>query len=503
MDLSRLEKLEELARQAEGRAHANRLASRKREVVEKLKVAEQRVATAKKALREEGLLAKRRLADADAADQRLKETTRRLAQYHAYLDQDQIAQDDARAMREEIETERRSARAAIEAIEKEDVEARKRLREAVEALEELEREEQRLQISGDEHEGLLANARSHFIGKMIEDLHREIEDAARHFDHLDKAQQKAQLMIWLGRFRKLQERVRSGEEEEVSEEQERLVERVMFPMLTGISKRHMPGYIEAFRENFTTDWDQYVVEGQELLIAASEDAKRRRDAESRLSAKQAEATLLRELNREEGRRNLAELAALAAHETLIGADADRFRELLAKAVGNLGASDPEVLALARRFRDLIADGREFRALRRRVERSGDDDSEQSGVYEDVAAVTSGRRAIMIGGAVREDARRNIEDTFDFETLEWVPHESHRPAAIGGVERSVRAGGVDVVLLLKNFIGHDVSEKLRPLCEQCGIPCLLVDHGYGVGQIAETLRKGFRLGAERNGVEPHG
>ena len=38
-------------------------------------------------------------------------------------------------------------------------------------------------------------------------------------------------------------------------------------------------------------------------------------------------------------------------------------------------------------------------------------------------------------------------------------------------------GMDMVLILKNFVGHSVSERLRPLCEENDIPCLMVEHGY--------------------------
>ena len=43
--------------------------------------------------------------------------------------------------------------------------------------------------------------------------------------------------------------------------------------------------------------------------------------------------------------------------------------------------------------------------------------------------------------------------------------------------------MDLVLILKSFIGHHVPERLRPLCEQNGIPCLMVDRGYGPARSA--------------------
>ena len=50
--------------------------------------------------------------------------------------------------------------------------------------------------------------------------------------------------------------------------------------------------------------------------------------------------------------------------------------------------------------------------------------------------------------------------------------------------------MDLILILKEFVGHHVSESLRPLCEEHGIPCLMVEHGYGTHQVAEALRRGL-------------
>jgi hypothetical protein len=59
-----------------------------------------------------------------------------------------------------------------------------------------------------------------------------------------------------------------------------------------------------------------------------------------------------------------------------------------------------------------------------------------------------------------------------------------------LKERVRNKTVDIVLILKEYIAHHVPEQLRPLCEQYEIPCLMVEHGYGVRQVAQTLQRGL-------------
>jgi hypothetical protein len=141
-------------------------------------------------------------------------------------------------------------------------------------------------------------------------------------------------------------------------------------------------------------------------------------------------------------------------------------------------------------------GKEFRALRRNLDRVDPDQARQDEIeaqrdmFQDVLSATKGLRAIMIGGDIREDKRRSLQAVFEFDDLEWVPYESARPAMLKSIEQRVRNHGMDLVLILKEFVGHHVSESLRPLCEENGIPCLMVEHGYGAAQMAETLRRGL-------------
>ncbi len=311
---------------------------------------------------------------------------------------------------------------------------------------------------------------------------------------LDQREQFAQLKIWIGRYRRLQAWVESGEITGLSEDDQTQL-REIFPRLVGISKQYMPGYIEAFSRAFETDWDAYINEATEQLRLASETVRRDRDAESR-----RREVLARDLERQRQQRAgglvaLDELKRVLARYHLPDEGAEEFLVALERVVSGLGTSDPVVLDLVRPYADLLT-GKDFRALRRNLERVDPDLVRQEEIdaqreqFQDLLAATRGLKAVMIGGDIREDKRRNLQAIFEFDELEWIPYESARPAMLKSIEQRVRNHGMELVLILKEFVGHHVSESLRPLCEENGIPCLMVEHGYGSAQMAEALRKGL-------------
>ena len=93
---------------------------------------------------------------------------------------------------------------------------------------------------------------------------------------LPRLEQYARLKVWIGRFRFYQ--ASQDRETEASEELQSLSHRV-FHQLKWLSREYEPGYIEAFRQDFSTDWARYIAEAQEQLAQAIESTRRVRDAE--------------------------------------------------------------------------------------------------------------------------------------------------------------------------------------------------------------------------------
>ena len=487
---SPLERLGELVRKAQAKSRVQKINAEIQQAAGQLRLAEERARKAEAWSREMRPSRQRELEQVDAEDQQLKELIRKAAQLKVHLEPDNDAEELILAAQRDIETRRREAQADLEAGTRELDESRRELRAALDQYQQLRRELDRLQPQLPEaysvEDRLVAEAETFFPSGQLQALAREIEDGASHFGLLDQKEQYAQVKIWIGRYRRLPAA-------ELSEE-EQVLARQIFTRLVGISKEHQPGYIEAFQQGFTTDWDAFITEAQEQMQQATEARRRKRDLEQQQLEQQVREQERQRQAREAAQSAMEELKALIARVNLPEEGADEFRAVLDRVISGYGASEPDVLELVMPYRDLIDGCGEFRALRRNLDRLRQEEDKTDDAikeeYADLVSATQGRRVLLIGGAAREDVRRALERIFNFEKLDWETYEDTKPVLLESMEQRVRNHGVDLVLILKSFIRHHVPERMRPLCEQHGIPCLMVEHGYGPAQVAEALRRGL-------------
>jgi hypothetical protein len=138
---------------------------------------------------------------------------------------------------------------------------------------------------------------------------------------------------------------------------------------------------------------------------------------------------------------------------------------------------------------------EFRGLRRAIRAELADPAEEEGAAAEAElpvdwagwAKTRGRRAVMIGGSPREPNRQRIERIFGFQSLEWRPAE-HRRNGLQTLRNSIRSGGVDLLLVLRDFVGHDADDVLLPACREAGVDWAHVEHGYGTGSVRRAIER---------------
>jgi hypothetical protein len=359
---------------------------------------------------------------------------------------------------------------------------------------ELDRLQPQLADAFSNEDKLLGEAETYFPGGQLQSLAREVEAGGPYFGVLTRPEQYAQLKIWIGRHRQFQAAGERDPDASAAGDEGQVLAQRVFHQLKGLSKQYEPGYIEAFRLDFHTDWAAYIAEAQDQLLQATELARSSREREQMRGEHQAREVERQQQARETGRAAVAELKALMARVALPDEGLDEFLGVLKQAVNGLGASDPELLELVMPYREVISGGNGLRALRRNLDRIRQDETPRDDVsqaqFQDLLEFTQGRRALMIGGSVREDVRKTLQRVFNFDRLDWEPYEDAKPAALDSLEQRVRNHGVDLVLILRSFIGHHVTDRLRPICQQNGIPCLLVEHGYGPAQVGETLRRGL-------------
>lgn len=177
-------------------------------------------------------------------------------------------------------------------------------------------------------------------------------------------------------------------------------------------------------------------------------------------------------------------------------DRDTFLDAVAHVLASEAKpDDPRLVRLTEpRLADLQNKAK-FKKLRRAIKQARREDSaSESELSKDTAiadswplkAAVAGRRAVIVGGDLRTEAHDRIQSAFGFATLEWVTtdHKRHYQSLAARIER----GGVDMVILLRRFIGHDVDRIVVPVCKQADVPWVSVPRGYGVTAIQGAMEQ---------------
>jgi hypothetical protein len=379
-----LERLAELVRQAEAKTRARKIENETQQAAEQFRAAELRARRAVERLRTVRPASMRALEQADTDEQVLKDLVRKLAQFKSSLDSDVAAEELIATSQVEIERTRKQARTQLEEVSREVDDARRELRVALDQYRQLRRELDRLQPElADQFadlDRLLWDAEGHFPGGQLQLLAHEVDAGLGPFAALGKLEQYARLKVWIGRFRFYQ--ASHERDAEISEELQNLGHRV-FHQLKWLSRQYEPGYIEAFRQDYSTDWAAYVAEAQEQLVQAIEASRRGRDVESSRSRDREHAHAT-ERTTPSGQPPRAAPVGLAVSPVLsrpssltqlrlfltrvrLPEELDRFLEIVRQTVDELGSNNPHLMALIYPYRRHLAGDAELESLRRNLD----------------------------------------------------------------------------------------------------------------------------------------
>jgi hypothetical protein len=389
-----LERLAELVRQAEAKTRARKIEAETQHAAEHFRTAEMRARRAVERLRVVRPTGLRALEQADTDEQLLKDLVRKLALYKSSLGSEADAERLIAASQAEIERTRQQTKAELEEITREVEEARRELRGATDLYRQLRREIDRLQPELAEpfaaEDRLLWDAEAHFPGGQLGLLAHEVDAGLNAYGSLNKLEQYARLKVWIGRFRFYQ--ASQDREAEPTEELQALSHKV-FHQLKYLSRQYEPGYIEAFRQDYSTDWSVYVAEAQEQLFQAIEAGRRVRDAEThpprdrdREPGLDRGSTSASTASRAAGPAmpsglvspaqsptpapaptSLAELKALLTRVHLPDEGLDQFLAALKLAVDQMGATHPDLLRLVLPYREYVSGDDGLATLRRKLE----------------------------------------------------------------------------------------------------------------------------------------
>jgi hypothetical protein len=386
-----LERLAELVRQAEAKTRARKIESETQHAAEQFRAVELRARRAVEQLRALRPTSLRALEQADADEQLLKDLIKKLALYKSSLGSEADAERLIATSQAEIERIRCQTKAELEKIGIEVEEARRELRTVTDHYRQLRRELDRLQpelaVQFTADDRLLWDAEAHFPGGQLQLLAHEVEVGLGAFASLNKLEQYARLKVWIGRFRFHQ--ASQDRDALVTEEHQALSHKV-FHQLKWLSRQYEPGYIEAFRQDFSTDWSAYVTEAQEQLAQAIEAGRRARDAEPPRTREScddqpspsgmAQATRLAAPSSSTLHStpplafthavppSLDGLKLLVSRLHLPDEGLDQFLAGLRHAIDDVGTANPELLRLVMPYREYITGEDGLGALRRNLER---------------------------------------------------------------------------------------------------------------------------------------
>lgn len=135
---------------------------------------------------------------------------------------------------------------------------------------------------------------------------------------------------------------------------------------------------------------------------------------------------------------------------------------------------------------------------RRAKRAPRDTDDEPAVEPDwpLLPLVRGRKAIIVGGDPREPNRRRLEQTFQFESLEWPPIDG--PRKVESVVGRIARGSYGLVMVLQPFVAHAESEPIIDAAKRAETPWALPE-GYGVASVKLGLERflGRRSAARRS------
>ena len=101
-------------------------------------------------------------------------------------------------------------------------------------------------------------------------------------------------------------------------------------------------------------------------------------------------------------------------------------------------------------------------------------------------LTKGRVAVMVGGDLREQTRRNVQRALGFKELTW--ESGYDVRATQSLASRISRGRVEFVIFLRRFISHKITELLVPACRNADIPWVMVEQGYGLTRICLSIER---------------
>jgi hypothetical protein len=314
-----------------------------------------------------------------------------------------------------------------------------------------------------------ASAAAPLAAETVFALIDEIEKLEPWLGDLPQRQRTAQVAAWAGCVRRLQDGLGSLAPDACRREREAL--RPTLGGLARLARKHDCDWVDALSSAWAAeDWDAYVqynhavASGQPPILAPEKEEQYHRDRVRGLFNP----------HRRTARRDALEVIREAL-EVLAERDAD-----VARAIRTFGRPQERRVA--------PLDPKPPFRRRQDAQERPEEPVIVRDVPADVLAITRGKRALVAGGqGSREAHRAAIEESLQFERLEWVFGERGKASHFSTLEGRVRPGRYDLVFFLASHSGHKSGSFIQA-CRTAGIPLIYLARGYGVNQVVDAIRQ---------------
>jgi len=255
-----------------------------------------------------------------------------------------------------------------------------------------------------------------------------------------------------------------------------------FSGMTAFSKREQPGFVFGLRRHHHPVAERWAEDAQRWWA----ELAGRLPEPITPNPERALNTLQQSIDDEAGDEEIVQ-RALEVLDAGVSADDPRFVRMMIPHGAKLG-KHTRFKRLRKALRDMMTEDETIIA---------ESESEESALPAGwvLREHVAGRHAAIVGGDLREDARKRIQDAFGFASLEWITTDHTRN--LQSLASSVKNGGVDFVILLRRFIGHNVDQLVLPAARSAEVPWVSVERGYGIQQIKAAIERYLAQSAQQD------
>ncbi|MCB9777057.1 MAG: hypothetical protein H6742_00670 [Alphaproteobacteria bacterium] len=161
---------------------------------------------------------------------------------------------------------------------------------------------------------------------------------------------------------------------------------------------------------------------------------------------------------------------------------------------NMDPGDGRLVTLLTPYLDALGKKARFKHLRNAIrdtlEQDAQDEAELSADDAELPqdwppeGLVEGRRVAVVGGPLTDETKKAMGSIFRWADAQFVDGEN--PRVLEDLAESARDGDLDLVIVLRRFVGDDADRVLIPVCDDHDVAVADVDRGFGLAALLDAL-----------------